>query len=193
LHLDQARDDVALGHFVLVAQRQNHLVVFVGITDTVDRRDGGHDDDVAPLHQRFGARQAHLLDVLVDRRVLFDEQVALRHVGFGLVIIVVRNEILDRVLREEFAELRIQLGRQRFIRRKNDRGPAGLRDHIGHRIGLARARDAEQRLVHQAVVDAFHQPLDRGGLVARRLERLVQFERRIRERDDGRFGRSCDG
>ncbi|KAF1858232.1 hypothetical protein Lal_00014732 [Lupinus albus] len=185
LHLDQARDDVALCHLVARAQREDHLVVLARITDTVDGRHGRDDDDVAPFHQRLRARQAHLLDVLVDRRVLFDEQVALRHVRFRLVVIVVRDKILDGILREEFAELRIQLGREGLVRGEHDGGTARAGDHVGHRVRLAGTGHAEQRLVHQAVLDAFHQALDRRGLVARGREGLVQLERGVRERDDG--------
>jgi hypothetical protein len=186
LHLDQARDDVALRDLVARAQGQDHLVVLVRITDTVDGRHGRDDDDVAPLHQRLRARQTHLFDVLVDRRVLFDEQVALRHVRFRLVVIVVRDEILDGILREELAELRIQLGCEGLVRGEHDRRTAGSGDHVGHRISLARTGHAEQRLVHQAVLDALDQTLDRRGLVARGREGLVQLERGIRERDDRR-------
>ncbi len=82
------------------AQMQDHAVVIDRIADAVDRRHGAHDHHVAPLEQALGRRQAHLLDVLVDRRILLDEQVARRHVGLGLVVVVVGNEILDRVLRE---------------------------------------------------------------------------------------------
>ena len=154
LHLDQARDDVALADPVLHAQGQNHLVVFVRIADTVDGRDGGDDDDVAPLHQRLGARQAHLLDMLVDRRVLFDEQVALRHVGFGLVVIVVADEVFDRILREKVAELAVQLRRQRLVGGEDDGGPAHARDDVGHGVGLARTGHAQQGLEGQAIGDA---------------------------------------
>ena len=59
--------------------------------------------DVAALEQRLGRRQAHLLDVLVDRGVLLDVGVARGHVGLGLVVVVVRDEVLDRVVREELA------------------------------------------------------------------------------------------
>ncbi len=67
LHLDQARDQVALTQLVLCAQGQDHLMVFGRIADTVNRGDGGDDHHIAPLHQRLGARQTHLLDMLVDR------------------------------------------------------------------------------------------------------------------------------
>ena len=151
LHLDQARDDVALADSVFYAQRQNHLVVFVRVTDTVDGRDGGDDDDVAPLHQRLGARQTHLLDMFVDRRVLFDEQVALRHVGFGLVVIVVADEVFDRILREKVAELAVQLRRQRLVGREDDGRPAHARDDVGHGVGLARTGHAQQGLEGQSI------------------------------------------
>jgi hypothetical protein len=50
--------------------------------------------------------------VLVDRAVLLDEQVALRDVGLGLVVVVVADEVLDRVLRKELAELAVELRRE---------------------------------------------------------------------------------
>ena len=139
LHLDQARNHVALRDFVFRAQGQDHLVVFARITDTVNGRHRGHNHHIAPLHQRLGARQAHLLDMLVDRRVLFDEQIALRHVSLGLIVIVVTDEIFDRVLREKFAEFRVQLGRQGFVRREHDGRTPGARDHVGHGVRFSRA------------------------------------------------------
>jgi hypothetical protein len=97
LHADQLGDHVALAHLVAHAQRHHHLVIVARVADAVDGADAGHDDHVAPLQQALGGRQAHLLDVLVDRAVLLDEQVALRHVGLGLVVVVVADEVLHRV------------------------------------------------------------------------------------------------
>jgi hypothetical protein len=76
-----------------------------GIAEAVDRRHGGDHQAVLAGHQRLGGRQAHLLDVVVDRRVLLDEGIGGRHVGLGLVVVVVGDEVLDRVVREELAEL----------------------------------------------------------------------------------------
>ena len=121
--------------------------VVLGLADAVDGTDAGHDDHVAPLQQALGGRQAHLLDVLVDRAVLLDEQVALRHVGLGLVVVVVADEVLDRIAREELAELAVQLGGQRLVGREHDRRPAQPGDHVGHGEGLARAGHAQQGLV----------------------------------------------
>ena len=144
------------------------------VADTVDGRDGGDDHAVLPLQHRLGGRQAHLLDLLVDAGILLDIHIARRHIGLGLVIVVIGNEILDRVLGKEIAHLGIQLRRQRLVRRHHDGRPPGARDHVGHGEGLAGAGHAQQRLVRQTVLDALHQLRDGRGLVARRFERQVQ-------------------
>ena len=140
LHTYQLHDHVALAHLVTGAQRHHHLVVGLGLAYAVNRRDGSDDDHIAPLEYAFGAGQAHLFDVLVNRRVLLDKQIALRHIGLGLVVVVITDEILHRVVREKFAELAVQLRRQGFVGRKNNRRAAQPCDHIGHGEGLARTR-----------------------------------------------------
>jgi hypothetical protein len=94
------------------------------------------------------------------------------------------REVLDCVARKELTELAVQLRRQRLVGREHDRRPTHLRDHVGHRERLARARHAEQRLKDQAVVQALDQLRDGRGLVARRRIGLEQLERRIRVRDE---------
>ena len=96
----------------------SHLEIGLGIAEAVDRRHGGDDDHVAPLQQRLGGRQAHLLDVLVDRGVLLDVGVGGRHVGLGLVVVVVGDEVLHRVVREELLELAVELRRQGLVVRR---------------------------------------------------------------------------
>ena len=177
LHRHQARQDVALRHLFALAQVQDHAVVLRRVADTVDRRYRRHDHHVAPLHQRLGRRQPHLLDVLVDRGVLLDEQVARRDVGLGLVVVVVRDEVLDRVFRQELAKLGIQLRGEGLVGRQHHRRPAKPGDHVRHGVGLAGSGDPEQGLEREAVVDAFDQLLDRLRLVARGREHLVQAER----------------
>src|SRR5207248_3416568 len=83
---------------------------------------------------------------LVDRRVLLDVEVLLRDVRLGLVVVVVGDEVLDRVLREELAELVAELRRQRLVVGDHESRPLHLLDRERHRGRLARARDPEQRL-----------------------------------------------
>jgi len=55
------------------------------------------------------------IDLRVDRRVLLDVEVAARDVGLGLVIVVVGDEVLDRVLGEVGAELVAELRGERLV------------------------------------------------------------------------------
>ena len=191
LHAHQLGDGIALADFVARANRHHHSVVALGLTDTVDGRDSSHHDHVAPLQDAFGATQAHLLDVLVDGAVFFNEQIALRHIGFGLVIVIVTDEIFDRVLREKLAEFAVKLGGQGFVGRKDDGGTAHARNHIGHGEGFARARHTQQGLEDFAIVDAFDQFVDRSGLVPCWRIRLEQLKRRTGVADKCAGARSC--
>ena len=131
--------------------------------------------------------------MLIDGRVFFNEQVALRHIGLGLVVVVVAHKVFDRVFREKLAELAVELGRQRLVVRKHNRRAAQARDHIGHGEGLARARNAQQGLEHLAVVDAFNQFVNGLGLVACGWVGLVELEGRVGEGDElASFGRFND-
>ena len=185
LHAYELDDHVALAEFVARAQRHHHLVVRLGLADTVDSGHRGHDHHIASLQHAFGTREAHLLDVLVNRRIFFNKQVALRHIGLGLVVVVVTDEVLHRIFGKKLAEFAVQLGGQRLVGRKHNGRAPQTRNHIGHGEGLARAGDAQQGLKHLAVVHAFDQLVDRLGLVARRRVRLVELKRRVGERDEG--------
>ncbi len=75
----------------------------------------GDDDHVAPLEQGVGRGVAEPVDLVVARRVLLDVRVAPRQVRLGLVVVEVADEVLDRVVREELAELGVELGGQRLV------------------------------------------------------------------------------
>ena len=95
----------------------------------------------------FGGRQAQLVQLVVDGGFFLDVDVARRDVRFRLVVVVVADEILHRVIREEGFELVVELRGQRLVVRQNQRGPADGLDHLGHGEGLPRARHAQQHLV----------------------------------------------
>ena len=166
LQLGETAQDAALVDFVADHEVQQHLQVGIGIAETVDCRHRGDDDSVAALHQRLGRRQPHLLDVLVDRRILLDEGIRGRHVGFRLVVIVVGDEVLHRVTRKKFLHLAVQLRRQRLVVRHDDRRALQPLNDVRSGEGFARAGYPEQGLMRQAVLDAAHQGVDRLGLIA---------------------------
>ena len=89
--------------------------------DAGHRRDHDH---VAAGEQAVGRRVPQPLDLVVDRRVLLDVGVRLRDVRLGLVVVVVGDEVLDRVVGQQLAELVGQLGGQRLVRRHHQRRAA---------------------------------------------------------------------
>ena len=68
---------------------------------------------------------AQPVDLVVDRGVLLDVEVLRRDVRLGLVVVVVGDEVLDRVVGEELAELVAELRRQRLVVGDHQRSAAG--------------------------------------------------------------------
>ena len=56
-----------------------------------------------------------------------DVGVGARDVGLGLVVVVVGDEVLDRVVGEEALELAVELGGERLVGREDERGALGAR------------------------------------------------------------------
>ncbi len=132
------------------------------------QRHGRDDDHVAAREQVRRRGVAEPVDVVVPRAVLLDVEVGLRDVRLGLVVVVVGDEVLDRVVREELAELVAELRGERLVVRDHERGAPDLLDDPGHRRRLAGAGRAEQRLVPRARREPTHDRLDRLRLVAGR-------------------------
>jgi len=112
---------------------------------------------------------AHAVDLLVDGGVLGDIGIGGGDVSLRLVIIVIGDKVLHGIVREELAELRTELRRQYLVVGDDKCRALQLLDDVGHREGLARARDAQKDLVLQPVAETLHEPGDGRGLVARGL------------------------
>ncbi len=100
-----------------------------------------------PREQRGGGRVPQPVDVVVDGRVLLDVEVGLGHVGLGLVVVVVGDEVLDGVPGQELAELVAELRGERLVVGDHERRLLHLLDDPGHRRGLASAGRSEQGLI----------------------------------------------
>ena len=170
LDLHQLAQHVLPADPLAARERQHHPVVRLGRPEPVDARHAGDDDDVAPLEERPRRRQAHAVDLLVDRRFLLDVGVAGRDVGLGLVVVVVADEVLDGVVREEPLELLVELRGQGLVVRHHQRRAVGLGDDPRHGEGLARPGDPEQDLVLVAAVQCLDQLSLRARLIAAQLE-----------------------
>ncbi len=111
-----------------------------------------------------------MIEVVVSACVFFDVDVALGDVGFGLVVVVVTHEILDRVVREKLAEFFVELGGECLVVTDDERGLAQAHDGVGHGEGLARAGGSQEAGVASACVDSGDEVFDRCGLIPCGLE-----------------------
>jgi len=120
---------------------------------------------------------AHPVDRFIDRAFFLDIEIAPRNIGLWLVIVIVGDEVLDRIIREEGFEFSIELRRQSFIRREDQSRSLGRFDDLGHGKGLAGSGRAEQDLVALALLDTIHEFGNRGALITGRIVRRIDFER----------------
>ncbi len=120
------------------------------------------------VEERRGRGEPQARDVVVLGRVLLDVEVGLRDVRLGLVVVVVGDEVLDRVLGEELAELVAELRGQRLVVSDDERRALELLDRPRHRRRLARARRAQDGLEAVALPDGLRDLRDRTLLVADR-------------------------
>ena len=176
LEVDQAPQHLPLVELVAHRQPEDAVPVLLGRAQPVDARHRRHDDDVSPHQQRGGRGVAEAVDLVVDGRVLLDVGVGRREVRLGLVVVVVGDEELDPVLREELPQLRRELGRQRLVGLDDERRPLDLLDHPGDRRRLPRPGDPLQGLVGVAPPDPLGERRDRCRLITRRLERGDDLE-----------------
>ena len=96
---------------------------------------------VAALEQRLGGAQAEAVDLLVDAGLLLDVGVGLRNVGLGLVVVVVGDEVLDRVVAGRSARNSWKSCAASVLLCDRTRvGRLTALDDLGDREGLARSR-----------------------------------------------------
>jgi hypothetical protein len=147
-------------------EADHHFFKVLRLAQAVDAADRGHHDDVPPLQQRGGGRQAQTVDLVVYGAVLFDVGVRVGDIRLRLIVVVVGHEILHGVFGEKLLELAAQLGGQRLVVGQHQRGLLHPLDDLGHGVGLAGASDAQQRLLVQPRLHAPGQGVYRLRLVA---------------------------
>src|SRR5450830_2123742 len=173
---DERPGDVVALHGRALCHRQQSLAVFLRRVPAVDTAHGADDDDVLALDERSDGRVPQASDVLVDVGVLRDVQINRGDIRLGLIVVIVADEILDRVLGEEGLELAVQLGGKRLVVAQDKDRAIELLDDIRHRKRLAGAGDADQRLEAVALLDPGDQLGDGLRLVSRRFKRCLQLE-----------------
>ena len=168
LHIDEFTDELiaVFGH--TGANGGHHICKILRSTDAIDARDGCNNDDIAALAQGRQSGQTQLVNLVIDGGVLGNVGVRRWHIRLRLVIIIVGNEVLDGILREEFLEFTVELGRQSLIVRYDQRGLLELGDYVRHRKSLAGTRDTEERLGLVSFSESFDKLADGLGLVTGR-------------------------
>ena len=119
---DEAAGDVFALDLLAFFEEEQHAVVGFGRAEAVDAGDGGDDDGVAAFEEGAGGGEAELVQLFVDGGFFFDEEVAGGDVGFGLVVVVVGDEVLDGVVGEEGFELVVELGGEGLVVREDEGG-----------------------------------------------------------------------
>ena len=123
-------------------QRNNHVLIIDGTSQTVNTGNRCHNDHITPLRQGRRGRMTQLINLVVNGGVFFNIGICRRDIGFGLVVVVVGNKIFHRILREELLKLAVKLGGQCLIVRYYQSGLVQPFDYIGHGEGLSRTRNA---------------------------------------------------
>ena len=107
-------------------EHQQHAVVSFRRTQAVDAAYAGDDHAIAPLEQRARGRKAETVELFVDGGFFFDVDAARRNEGFGLVVVVIADEIFDGVRGKEGLEFVIQLRGEGLVMRQHQRRTAQL-------------------------------------------------------------------
>ena len=191
LEIDEPAQDLALVDVLAHLDAQDPILVLRRRAQAVDARDGRHHDDVASHQERRGRGMAEPVDLVVDGGVLLDVGVRRGQVRLGLVVVVVGDEVLDPVLREEVPELGGELRCQRLVRLDDERRALDGLDGPGDRRGLPAPGDALEGLVSVTPIDTLCERGDGGRLVAGRPERRHDLELLLRhavERTDRVLG-----
>jgi hypothetical protein len=169
LDLDELTQDRVAVVLLAHLQPQHPVDVLLRGAEAVDARHRRHHDHVTTGQQRVGRGVPQPLHLLVDRGVLLDVGVGLGDVRLGLVVVVVGDEVLDRVVRKQLSQLVGELGGQGLVRLQDQHRALHLLGDPGDGRGLAGAGRPEQHDVLRPVLDALGDLLDRGGLVSGRL------------------------
>jgi hypothetical protein len=189
--LVRSRYDVFTGNAVTLLSEEHHREVLFGGTETVDAAHACNHDRIGAFEDRLRRGVTHFVDLFVDGGILFDVGISAWDVGFGLVIIVIADEVPHPIARKEFHEFGVQLGCQCLVGGDHQCRTVLLRgDHIRHRKGLSRPGHAKQGLIPHSILKIFVNTPNCAGLIAAGLKFGRELEVHDLRRRDRRRARS---
>ena len=148
---DQLAGDVFALDLLALFQKKHHAVIGFWRAQAVDAAYRGYDQAIAAFEERARGREAELVQFVIDGGFFLNVQVGRGNVGFGLVEVIVRDEVLDGVVREEIFEFVIELGGQGFVVGHDERGAVQLLDHFSGCVSFAGAGYAQKDLMLFAI------------------------------------------
>ncbi|MPN36212.1 hypothetical protein SDC9_183720 [bioreactor metagenome] len=86
-------------------ERQYQAMVFVWRTKTINAGNTGHDNNITAFKQRACRRVAQLIYLIINRGVFFNKSIGVSNISLGLVIVIIADEILNRIIRKKLFEL----------------------------------------------------------------------------------------
>ncbi len=136
--LDKLMEQLLAGD-ALTGLNVDHLAIEgLRIAHAIEAGDRSHHQDIAAATKEGrGGAQPQFLNLVVNLQVFLNVGPRGGHVGLGLVVVVVRDEILHRVVGEEGLELLVELRGQRFVVAENQGGALYAFNDVGDREGLA--------------------------------------------------------
>ena len=162
---------------LLTATQSHHLRnVLLGRAQTVNAGHGRNHHHVTASQQGVRRRVAQTLHLLIDGGVLLNERIGLRHVRLRLVVVVVRDEILHRIIRQQLAQLIRQLRRQSFILHEHQSRTLHCLNQPGCGRGLTGTGSAHQHNVLLTVLHTLGELGDSLRLITGRLEGADYFK-----------------
>ena len=114
----------------------HHALIVNRVTQAIQTADRRNHDHISAFEKRRCGTMTQPVNFFVDGGILFDVGICMSNVGFRLVVIVIGNEILNRIIGEEFPELRTKLGSKGLIMGKNQCGAVQLFNNRCHSEGL---------------------------------------------------------
>ena len=123
-------------------------------SQTIDAGDTGDNDDVVSFKKGAGGGVSHLIDFLINQRVLLDIGITGGNIGFRLIVVVIADEEFDRILREELLKLAVELGSQGLVVGDDQRRFLDLLNDIRHGEGLPGSGHSQENLVLRPFLDA---------------------------------------
>ena len=132
-HIHKLRQNAFATNLLADLHREKHFKIVLRRRQSVDARDASDDNHIGAREQGGSRRKSQTLNLLVDRRVLFDVSVAPWNICFWLVIIEVAHKVLHRIMRKELPKLGVKLRRQSLIVRHHQCRFTDISEDIGRR------------------------------------------------------------